>query len=67
MNRAAFLRDLKAYAAEKGLAFEWDPRHGKGSHGRVKVGGKATTVPKTVEGRLKRAILLQLGLPPDAF
>ena len=66
MGRDAFLRNLRAYARANGFAFEWIAKHGKGSHGRVKVGELSTTVPHTVGAGLKRIILRQLGLPPDA-
>ena len=46
----------------------WDPKHGKGSHGRLLVGDRFTTVPS---GELKppmvQVMLNQLGLPKDAL
>ena len=68
MNRAQFIRELRAYAKANKLTFDWNDRHGKGSHGRVTVGGKFTAVPG---GELKKhtmeGILKQLGLPKDAI
>jgi hypothetical protein len=48
------------------LALEWDARHGKGGHGRVKVAGKVTTIQTDLTPRLIETILKQLGLPKDA-
>lgn len=44
MNRAELLRRLKAHAKSNGLAYSFDPGKGKGSHGRVTVGDRFTTV-----------------------
>lgn len=68
MTRDAFLRALRAYAKANGLTYEWDASHGKGGHGRVKVGGRATTVKSgEISNVVKQALLKQLGLPKDAF
>lgn len=68
MNRAAFLRDLKAYCNAQNLTYRWDAAHGKGGHGRVYVGAKFTTVQSgEIHNVLKGALLKQLGLPKDAF
>ena len=66
MNRDAFLRDLRRYCRKNDLALEWDARHGKGGHGRVKVAGKVTTIQTDLTPRLIETILKQLGLPKDA-
>lgn len=68
MNRDQFLRALRTYCRDNGLdAPRFDPRRGKGGHGRVWVGERFTTIPS---GELKtgtrRGILKTLGLPPDA-
>lgn len=68
MNRAALLRDLKAYCRKAGLEFRFDPAHGKGGHGRVYVGARFTTVKSgEISNTLKQVMLKQLGLPKDAF
>lgn len=68
MNRAAFLRDLKAYCRTAGMEFRFDAAHGKGGHGRVYVGEKFTTVKSgEISNTLKQVMLKQLALPKDAF
>lgn len=69
MNRDQFLRELRRYCRKADLPHVgWNPRKGKGGHGRVTIGQRFTTVPS---GELKsgtlRAILTQLGLPEDAL
>ena len=44
VRRAELLKRLKAYAKRNGLAYSFDPVRGKGSHGRVTVGNRFTTV-----------------------
>lgn len=44
VKREALIRDLRKYAKEKGLPFEVDKTKGKGSHYRVRLGDKVTTV-----------------------
>ena len=46
MNRAEFLKRLKTYAKRNDLRYSFDPRKGRGSHGRVTVGDRFTTVKK---------------------
>lgn len=68
MKREAFLSALRAYCKASGLAFGWDKKHGKGSHGKVFVGDRATTVKYgEITPGMKKIMLKQLGLPPDAF
>jgi hypothetical protein len=68
MNRAALLRSLKAYARANGLAYRWDARKGKGSHGRVYVGVQFSTVPSgEIRTGTLAAILKQLGIPRDGL
>lgn len=68
MNRAAFLRDLKAYCRTAGIDYRFDAAHGKGGHGRVYVGGAFTTVKSgEISNVVKQGLLKQLGLPKDAF
>ena len=44
METKEFLRRLRAYAKRHGLDFEFDASHGKGSHGRIMMGNRFTTV-----------------------
>ena len=67
MKRDAFLRALKAHADANNLAYDWNPKHGKGGHGRVTVGAYATTVPTKINTGLQYAILRQLRLPKDVI
>ncbi len=62
MNREKLIRELRAYAKEKGLPFSVDTKKGKGSHYLVKLGDKVTTVQSDInEGRAQR-IRKQLGV-----
>lgn len=69
MNRDQFLRNLRAYCRSSGLpAPVFEGHHGKGGHGRIYVGDRFTTARSGEIGKgLHRAMLGQLGLPPDAF
>lgn len=68
MNRAAFLRHLKAYCRSAGVEYRFDAAHGKAGHGRVYVGGAFTTVKSgEISNTMKQLLLKQLGLPKDAF
>lgn len=44
METKELLRRLRAYAKRHDLDFEFDASHGKGSHGRITIGGRFTTV-----------------------
>ncbi|HEY4773438.1 MAG TPA: hypothetical protein VIH40_01335 [Xanthobacteraceae bacterium] len=44
MRRDDLIRTLRAYARERNLRFEVDTRKGKGSHYRVRLGDRVTTV-----------------------
>lgn len=48
----------------QGLTFRFDPSVGKGSHGRVHIGGRFTTVPRK---GLLAAMLKDLGMDREAF
>jgi mRNA interferase HicA len=60
-----FLKKLRKLAKERGIAFEWHPNLGKGSHGILKFGDKKTVL-RNVKDELKtgtfHAMLKQLGL-----
>jgi len=49
-----FIRRARAYARRTGQRARFDPKHGKGSHGRVYVGGRFATLPR---GELKKGVL----------
>ena len=51
MNGREFIRRTRRYARRTGQSFRFFPEHGKGSHGRVHVGGHFTTVPYHEIGR----------------
>ena len=68
MNRVEFLKRSKAYAKKNKLSYSFDPRHGKGSHGRVTVGEKFTSVKKGEFGPgLYRKMLRDLGIDKEEF
>ena len=54
MTSREFIRRAKANARRTGQAFRFDPTHGKGSHGRVYVGARFTTVKR---GELSKGML----------
>jgi hypothetical protein len=67
MSRNAFLRELRRYCRKNGLSFAWAPRTGKGSHGRVTVNGRFTTVQDGDFSPFRvKTLLAQLGLPAEA-
>jgi hypothetical protein len=63
MTREALLRELRKTARIRGLKFEVVTNRGKGSHYRVRIGDRATTIKS---GELKpgyvRLIKAQLGV-----
>lgn len=64
MSGTEFVRRAKRYARKFGLPFRFDPSVGKGSHGRVHIGGRFTTVPRK---GLLAAMLKDLGMDREAF
>ena len=64
MKPDELLRRLKKAAKRRGVAFAFDASLGKGSHGRVYFGSRATTLP--THGDLPRGtlhgVLKELGL-----
>lgn len=54
MTSREFLRRARRYARRSGLAFRFDPAHGKGSHGRMYVGSRFTTLK---HGELSKGVL----------
>lgn len=67
MDREAFIRRLRRYCRRENLSFSWDPRTGKGGHGRVTVQGRFTTVQTDLTPGRVETILKQLGLPKDVI
>lgn len=57
MNDRKFLRHVRRYARKNGLASEYVPSRGKGSHGEVRLGTYRTTVPR---GELARGTLARM-------
>jgi len=68
MKGNEFIKRVKKLAKERGLAFEWCPDMGKGSHGTLFFGEKMTVV-RNPKDELKtgtfHAMLKQLGLSAD--
>ena len=66
MKGAEFVRRLRRYARRSRQEFRFDKSGGKGSHGKLYVGDKRTTVKhgEISKGMLK-AMLRQLGLDED--
>ena len=63
-----FIRRAGAHARNTGQDFQYDPGHGKGSHGRVYVGSRFTTVQQGELGRgVLAAMLRQLGIDRKEF
>ena len=54
MTSREFISRAREYARRTGQSFRFDPTHGKGSHGRVYVGSRFTTVQR---GELKKGML----------
>ena len=68
MTGKEFIRRARRYARKHGLAVDFDPRRGKGSHARLQIGQRFTMVPY---GELKpgtfRNLLRQLGIDQEDF
>lgn len=66
MRGNEFIRKVQKYAKRKGLACEWRPDRGKGSHGLLMLGDTRTVV-RNPKDELKtgtyHAMLKQLGIP----
>ena len=44
MRAGEFKRKVQKLAKARGVAFHWNPKHGKGSHGTLTFDGKLTTL-----------------------
>lgn len=68
MNGSEFVRRAKRYARKSGLSCHFDPSLGKGSHGRLHLGGRITTVPRKELGKgLLAAMLKDLEIDKEDF
>ena len=70
MKSAQFIRRVRQYAKRHGLAFQYDPRHGKGSHGRIYLGERLTTIKsgnKTLGVGLRYKMMKDLHIDPKEF
>ncbi len=54
MSSREFIRRARRYARRTGQDFRFDPAHGKGSHGRIYLGSRFTTLKK---GDLSRGLV----------
>ena len=68
MNSREFIRRARSYARKTAQEFRFDPARGKGSHGRLYIGSRFTTVK---QGELSKGILAamlrQLGIDRREF
>lgn len=65
MNGAEFIKKVKRYGKERGLLVRFDEEHGKGSHGRLYLGLRFTTLKdrrKEIGKGLLKAMCDQLGI-----
>ncbi len=68
MKTTAFISKLRKIGRKAGIAVRYDPRTGKGSHGRVWYGERFTTVPvKEIGAGLLAKICRDLGIDPGAL
>ena len=65
VKTAELVRRIARFARKRGMALRYDRRHGKGSHGRIYLGSRFSTVPgerKDIGAGLLAKILRDLGL-----
>ena len=68
MNGPEFVRRARRYARKSGLSCRFDPSVGKGSHGRLHLGGCITTDPRKELGKgLLSAKLKDLEIDQEDF
>jgi predicted RNA binding protein YcfA (HicA-like mRNA interferase family) len=70
MNSAEFIRRARQHAKQRGLKFCYDPRRGKGSHRRLLMGNRLTTVKsgnKVIGKGLLHKMLKDLNIDPKDF
>ena len=64
MNRDQLIRALRKYCRKRGVSFEVDKKKGNGSHYRVTVGGKVSTLQHELTPNRIRRFLEQVGVDP---
>ncbi len=68
MTDREFLRRLRRYARKRGLTVEHTPERGKGSHAKVQLGDKATTLSRgELQSGTLRSMLRQLDIDTREF
>lgn len=70
VKSSEFLRRARQYAKRHKLEFEFDPRRGKGSHGRILLGDRITAIKggnKVLGVGLVHKMLKDLGVDPEEF
>ena len=68
MDSREFIRRARAYARRNGKSFAYDSARGRGSHGRLYVGSRFTTVRRGELGKgLLAAMLRQLDIDRREF
>ena len=70
LSAGAFIRQVRRYARRHSLEFRYDPRRGKGSHGRIYLGNRLTTVKsgnKTIVAGLLHKMLKDLQIDTKDF
>ena len=63
-----FIKKAKQYAKKNGRTFSYDAKRGKGSHGKISIGDKATTIKglnKKIRGGLYNEMCKQLEIDPE--
>ena len=70
MKSGQFIRRARQFAKRHDLDFQYDPRRGKGSHGRILIGDRLTTIKsgnKTLGVGLYYKMLKDLHIDPKEF
>lgn len=68
MNGTEFIKRAKRYAKKNGIECRFEAGSGKGSHGRLYVGGRFTTVKRSeISKGLLSAMLTQLKIDRRKF
>ncbi len=68
MNREQFLRRIRRYARGEGLVYRFEPRRGRGSHGKLTIGDYSTIVPdKEIRPGLLASLLKDLNIERGDF
>ena len=68
VKASEFIRRAKRYARSTGQEYRFEPSHGKGSHGRLWIGRRFTTVRRgELRPGLCRSMLKQLNIAKEDF